>query len=132
MKVLFIFTFVFISHFAFSQTSDNVLKFECEARMFENLVGEKEQKISPGYRLLVIDFNKSSVDIYPDSIRLDMTSKITFQAKTGNLMILEFKCIDHFNRICTAELSYRDDKPFIFKITWKKFHLLYFLTKRKQ
>ena len=132
MKLLFTSLLIFTCTYTFCQTAENIIKFECEARMFENLVGEKDQKISPGYRLLVIDFNKSSVDIHPDSIRLDMTSKITFQAKTGNLMIMEFKCIDPFNRVCIAELMYRDDKPFIFKITWEKFQLQYFLTKQKQ
>lgn len=131
MKLLFIFIFIFISNYTFSQPRD-VLKFDCKASLRER-INPNEKQTSEGYSLLIVDFYKSKIETYPDSIVLNFIGTVEKRISNG-LLIMDFKCRDKYNNSCAAHLIYsiKEDKAVAMKLEWDDWSVLYFIDKQTQ
>lgn len=130
MKFIIPLLLLFISVSIYCQPADKVLKFDCKAYLVEDLK-TKEKATTVGYHLIVIDYNKAKINIYPDSVMLNIVGEITTH-QVDKRFFIEYTCIDKMNRTCKAVLSYLDGVPEIMRIGWDNFNLFYFIEKQIQ
>lgn len=131
MRQFLVIFFIFSFCVCCGQPKD-VLKFDCKASVKER-VNPNEKQYSEGYSLLIVDFYKSKIETYPDSIILNFIGGVEQRISNG-FLIMDFKCIDKYNNSCKAHLMYsiKEDKAAAMKLEWDDWSVLYFIDKQTQ
>ncbi|MEO8771469.1 MAG: hypothetical protein ABI402_15340 [Ferruginibacter sp.] len=127
-KIFILFVAIVIYNNSFCQSG--IFKYESNMFFTKEPTSETTKDYN-AYHLIIIDYNKHTVSIYPGNFKADIIEENS-TSENGNYKNVLIPCLDSDQKKCSIIVNFKDSKPIIFTVSYDVIDYVYNISKVKE